>query len=125
MASYPTVGATVPGPEEFGDLLLEHVLGAGAFGIVFRATTAKHRQTVAVKFIQAGALADPHARRALFNEVLASREITHPNVLRLLYANLDPEQSLPYVVTEFADGGTLQERLEQRAGASGPHARPA
>ncbi|MFQ5799914.1 MAG: serine/threonine-protein kinase [Bacteroidota bacterium] len=118
--SYPTIGATIPGSDELGQLVLERVLGAGAFGIVFQAKAAKTGATVAVKFLQAGVLATPHERQALFNEVLAAREIQHPHVLRILFASTDSDNHPPYVGMEFADAGTLQQRIDEARRAKTP-----
>ena len=109
----PIIGATFPGSEEVGELVLERVLGAGAFGIVFQARAAKSGAPVAAKFLQAGVLATPHERQALFNEILAAREIEHPHVIRVLFASIESDSYPPYIVTEFADGGTLQHRIDE------------
>lgn len=107
--TYPTIGATVPGPGDLGELTLDRVLGAGAFGIVSAATAQRTGAIVAVKFLQAGVLSTPHERQALFNEVLAAREFRHEHVLRVLFANLDSTDYPLYIVSEFADGGRLHE----------------
>ena len=103
----PLVGATVPGSVDLGQLRLERVIGGGAFGIVFAATSGSSGRTVAVKFLQSGALADEHERQALFNEVSAAREVVHPHVLKMLFANVASDEYPPYTVSEYADGGTF------------------
>ncbi|HET6203381.1 MAG TPA: serine/threonine-protein kinase [Planctomycetota bacterium] len=118
--SYPTIGSSVPGPEHLGELVLERVLGSGAFGIVFQATASRTGSKVAVKFLQAGVLATPHERQALFNEVLSAKEVEHEHVLRVLHANTDTESYPPFVVMDFADRGTLQARLDEARRAKSP-----
>ncbi|MDW7760679.1 MAG: protein kinase [Acidobacteriota bacterium] len=109
-ATFPTVGAVVPGPSDAGDLRLVEVLGAGAFGIVFRAEGEKG-DIYAVKFLQAGLLATQSERQTLFNEVLAGSQVSHPNVLQVFM--LGQEGAFPpYVVTEFANNGTLFRKIE-------------
>lgn len=114
---YPTVGAVIVGSQGHGDLRLDEVLGSGAFGIVFRASLVTGNGSVAVKFLHAGVLPDPHERQALFNEVLAAKSVQHENVIRVLAANFNADDYPPYVVTEFAEGGTLQHRLNEAAAA--------
>lgn len=117
--SFPTVGILVPGPPEVGELRLVGVLGSGAFGIVFEAINRDESSRFAVKFLQAGILASADERQALFNEVLAAREIEHPNVLRLLHVG--QEAGLPpYLVTEYADSGTLLKKIEQARALDSP-----
>jgi serine/threonine protein kinase len=89
------------------------VIGSGAFGIVFAATALSSGRTVAVKFLQSGALADDHERQALFNEVSAAREVRHPHVLNMLFANVTSDDYPPYTVSEYADGGTLLTKLDE------------
>ena len=118
-AAFPTVGATVPGPTGVGNLRLIDVLGSGAFGIVFEAVASDGSSRFAVKFLQAGLLATPAEQQALFNEVLASAQVEHPHVLKVLHFGQDPSLP-PYVVTEFADGGTLLRRIEEARTAKAP-----
>ena len=110
----------VPGPTAVGELRLSKVLGLGAFGVVFEATARDEKSRFAVKFLQAGGvLASPQDRQALLNEVLAAREINHPNVLPLLYVG--EESGLPvYLVMEFADSGTLQAKIEKSREVESP-----
>lgn len=111
-STFPTIGLVIPGPSEVGDLRLSRVLGAGAFGIVFEAESKTHQdQRFAVKFLQAGILATDLEQQALYNEVLAAREVTHPNVIRLLHVGLQPGLP-PYLVSEYADAGSLLDRLK-------------
>jgi len=111
-ASFPTIGTVVQGPPEVGELRLIAVLGAGAFGIVFEGRATDRESRFAVKFLQAGILATAEERQALFNEALAAREVVHPNVLRLLHVGQEAGQ-LPYLVTEYADSGTLLDKIQQ------------
>jgi NIMA (never in mitosis gene a)-related kinase/serine/threonine-protein kinase len=119
MANQPIVGSRVRGTDEFGPLSLTRVLGAGAFGIVFEAV-AESGARFAVKFLQTGVLADPHERLALLNEVVAAAEVSHPNVVRVLRVSEETDDLAPYVVTEFADSGSLHERITASRKASAP-----
>ena len=117
--SFPTVGSTVMGSPEMGRLQLLSVLGAGSFGIVFEAKAEDGVSRFAVKFLQAGLLATAEERQALFNEVLASREISHPNVLRLHHFGQESELP-PYLVIEYADSGTLLSKIQQARASAMP-----
>ena len=52
------------------------LVGAGAFGIVFEATSHDQKR-YAVKFLQAGLLATPSEQQALYNEVIAGARVHH------------------------------------------------
>lgn len=115
-AAFPTVGTVVPGPAGIGELRLTGVLGAGAFGIVF-AASADDGKTYAIKFLQAGLLATPMEQQALFNEVMAGAQVAHEHVLRVLHFGQEPGLP-PYVVTEFANNGTLLRKIDQARAAT-------
>jgi eukaryotic-like serine/threonine-protein kinase len=108
---YPTVGAVFPGPKHLGALTLQNVLGTGAFGVVFKAT-AEHGGVFAVKFLHPGMIAQPQERQTLINEVLAAQQVQHPHVLRVLFSSIESSDRPLYIVSEFADGGRLHDRLE-------------
>ena len=59
-------------------------LGRGGMGEVYRATDVKLEQTVALKFLPEPTANDPSAVNRLYNEVRLARQISHPNVCRVL-----------------------------------------
>ncbi|HEV8358244.1 MAG TPA: protein kinase [Gemmatimonadales bacterium] len=117
-AAFPTVGTILPGPPGVGELRLTGILGHGAYGIVFEAT-GQDQSSYAVKFLHAGLLATPVEQQALYNEVMAGAQVTHKHVLRVLHFGQEPGLP-PYVVTEFANNGTLLRRIEQARDAKSP-----
>lgn len=108
----PTVGERVPGPDGQGDLRLTEVLGAGAFGIVFGAISEITGERFAVKFLQGGFMQEQRERLALANEMVAAGRIQHPNVVKIVLGQADGHRFAPFVITEFANGGTLHARIE-------------
>ena len=91
-------------------LRLVDYLGGGAFGDVFRAQEEHGSGEYAVKFPRL--VADSETEMTAFlNEIRAARDIEHPNVVRVLHVQTGPG-SLPYLVMEFVEGGTLKSRLE-------------
>ena len=81
-------------------------LGAGSMGVVYRARDTKFNRTVAIKVL-AGDLSDPTDRRRFEREVQIIAALNHPNILTVHDAG--EFQKRQYLVTEFVDGGTLQE----------------
>jgi serine/threonine protein kinase len=100
-------GATV------GTYRIDAQIGTGGMGIVFRAHDKKLNRTVAVKFLS-NEVADPEARRRFQREAQTASALNHPNILTIYDAGEFGERQ--YVVTEFVDGGTLEDWMtaEQR-----------
>ncbi|MBK9975815.1 MAG: protein kinase [Planctomycetes bacterium] len=90
---------------------LEGVLGQGGLGVVFRGVDTSNGKAVAVK----RPLFAPGTRRNqvedLLREGLAAAQVSHPNVLRTLDANIDSEG--PFLVTELIDGPDLSRVVKE------------
>ncbi len=89
---------------------VERALGEGAFGITYLARDTVTGEKVALKVIK-----DPHLTVDEFrNEAKSLMELNHPNIIRYKdcnYFDQGPGQRLFYLATEFADGGSLKEKL--------------
>jgi serine/threonine protein kinase len=107
----PTSGMLIAGANN-GQLRLEEPLGAGAFGVVFKARHVTDGTLYAVKFPQYAVFGGEPDRTAFLNEVRASQEIQHPNVVRVVHVEVDSPEYPPYLVLEFIPGGTLKTRLD-------------
>jgi serine/threonine protein kinase len=114
----PTIGDVVPGPGEGEELRLREFLGIGAFGIVFRAESSTSGENFAVKFLQGGLMESDAERLALANEIGTAGEVDHPNVVKLIRGVPSGHRFAPFLITEFANGGTLQTRIEQARSAN-------
>ena len=91
-------------------------LGEGAFGEVYRAVGQTTGTVVAVKLLPVGVLASAESQRALLNEVRASQQIRHPNVVEILHVNEGSSSQIgPYVVMEYVSGSTLAKLLRTQA----------
>jgi serine/threonine protein kinase len=105
-----------PGPPVLGDYELIRKLGRGGFSTVY---LARHRllsrwSTVALKRLQTPL--DTAEGQAQFKaEVRLLEGLSHPHILPLLDAGLDQE-GCPYLVTQYAAGGSLRQRLRQADG---------
>ncbi len=93
---------------------LEKRMGGGQFGEVWKATDLKwERQNLnairAIKFLKEEYVHDPEVRADFGGEVQALIKLTHNNLLRLFDCDLQPDMA--YLVSEFADGGSLDQHM--------------
>src|SRR5712692_9925981 len=91
---------------QIGPYKIEAALGEGGMGVVYRAHDTKLNRPVAVKFLSDG-LADAAARRRFQREAQMASSLNHPHILTVHDAG--EFEGCQYLVTEFVDGGTLQD----------------
>jgi WD40 repeat protein/tRNA A-37 threonylcarbamoyl transferase component Bud32 len=90
---------------------LRQLLGAGTFGEVFAAEDTKFDppRKVAVKLLRPQFVSEPQVREDIKREASALGRFSHPNILRVLDFEVSARQA--YIVTEFAEGGSLATKL--------------
>jgi serine/threonine protein kinase len=91
----------------FGHFRIEKQVGRGGLGAVFRAVDTRTGATVALKMMPPGT--DPLAATRLHREFAALRELSHPNIVRVL--DVGVLDSVPWLEMEFVDGMILREWL--------------
>jgi serine/threonine-protein kinase len=97
--------------QQVGPFTVERELGYGAMGAVYLARY-KNGQRVALKFIAAGAAANPRQFERFEREAEILKQLKHRNIVRLF--GHGKHQKLPYYAMEYIEGQTLQQVLEQR-----------
>jgi serine/threonine protein kinase len=105
-----------------GKFELQAELGAGSFGYVFRARDTELDRVVAVKIQRAGNLADAEEVNRFLREARSVAQLHHPGIVSLHEIGRT-EEGVYFLVTEFVEGQTLEERLrtdppEPRAAAA-------
>ena len=85
------------------------VLGQGAFGIVFKAFDEKLHRLVAIKAMNPQLAATSPPRKRFLREARSVAAIKHENIVQVYSVE---EQPLPYLVMEYIDGQTLQQKLD-------------
>ncbi|MCI0357804.1 MAG: serine/threonine-protein kinase [Planctomycetaceae bacterium] len=107
-----TVSDRAPRPvgiPRIGDYEIEHELGRGGMGVVYRARHSKLGRTVALKMILAG----PHADEAVLTrfrvEGQAVARLQHPGIVQIF--ELGEHGGLPYFVLEYVAGKSLLHRI--------------
>ncbi|WP_225993351.1 serine/threonine-protein kinase [Actinomadura rudentiformis] len=97
-------------PARLGSYRLTARLGRGGMGTVYLGETTDGR-TVAVKVINAELADDPAFHERFRREVTAARQVRRFSTAAVLDAQLDGEPL--YVVTEYVDGPSLDQAVEQ------------
>ncbi|MEM7478802.1 MAG: protein kinase, partial [Planctomycetota bacterium] len=92
------------GPYEIGE-----VIGSGGMGIVLKGNDTKLNRVVAVKVLDPVFASNPTARKRFLREAQAAAVVCHQNVVTIYAVD---EGRLPYLVMEFVDGPSLQQRLD-------------
>jgi serine/threonine-protein kinase len=99
------------------------LLGRGAMGRVLLAHDPVVDRQVAIKLLRDDLVIPPEQKDALIDrmrqEARASARVSHPNIVNLHDMGEDPELGL-YLVFEYAEGLTLEQRVTQ--GPLGPEA---
>jgi serine/threonine protein kinase len=99
----PALGVlpTLPGYEVVGEL------GRGGMGVVYQARQLATGRVVAVKRVRDGA--HPELLARFRTEAEAVARLQHPHVVQIY--EVGEHDGLPYFAMEYADGGTLAQRL--------------
>lgn len=84
-------------------------LGQGGMGIVYKAEDTRLRRIVALKFLPESLRRDASAREQFLREARAASQLKHPNVLTIYTVEESPEGD--FIAMEFAESGTLRERI--------------
>lgn len=110
-------------PRELGQLLegrqldhvvLEHFVGGGGMGAVFRAWDTDLHRTVAVKVLSAYFGGDVESQRRFQTEARSAARLDHPNIARVHSAGED--DGIRYIVFEFIEGTNIRDLVQ----ANGP-----
>jgi|GEM_PF-2701758 len=100
--------AKVPGLTVFGRYRLERILGQGGMGVVWLARDDKLDEMVALKFLPDAVRASAASVEELKRETRKSRQLTHPNIVRIHDFAEDADNAA--ISMEFIDGQSLAER---------------
>lgn len=88
---------------------ISEVIGSGGMGIVLKGHDAKLNRVVALKVLTPAFAMNTTARKRFLREAQAAAAVGHPQVVSIYSVD---EDRLPYLVMEFVDGPSLQERLK-------------
>ncbi|MEP6707250.1 MAG: serine/threonine-protein kinase, partial [Pyrinomonadaceae bacterium] len=85
-------------------------IGAGGMGEVYLAQDTKLDRKVALKILPADVANDPQRLRRFVQEAKAVSALNHPNIITI--HQIERIESVDFIATEFIDGVTLRQHLE-------------
>jgi hypothetical protein len=94
-----------------GRYRLDERIGAGGFGVVWRAHDERLERDVAVKVVPSGGRADDDAR--VEREAVAAARLNHPGIVALY--ELGRDEQATYLVSELVEGATLADLAREDA----------
>ncbi|GAB4423860.1 MAG: hypothetical protein Kow00106_20840 [Anaerolineae bacterium] len=101
-----------------GQYELRELLGVGGMGAVYLAYQNSLQRTVAVKVLRPELTADPEAVERFTHEARTSAALEHPNIVHIY--DYGTQGDISYLVMQLLSGGSLAERLAQRAETEHP-----
>ena len=90
-----------------------NILGHGGMGVVYKARQQRLNRLVAVKMIRSGSLARLEDVARFRIEADAIAKLCHANIVQIF--DVGENAGLPYVALELLEGGSLDERLADKA----------
>ncbi|MBL9165408.1 MAG: protein kinase [Planctomycetaceae bacterium] len=98
--------------EMLGHFLLQHYIGGGGMGVVFKALDTTLDRIVAVKVVSSQRVDNEDLQRRFLIEAQSTARLDHPNIARVHYIGRD--RGLPYIVFEFIDGENIRDVVADR-----------
>lgn len=99
------------GEFRMGKFLLQAELGAGSFGYVFLARDTELDRQVALKVQRCINYANQDEVQRFLREARNAARLKHPSIVSV-YETGQTEEGICYLVSEYVEGKTLQEKLE-------------
>ena len=98
-----------PGDVVGGRYRILEKVGRGGMGVVYRAHDGRLPRDIAIKILPAEALSDPEARRRFAREAKTLSLLSHAHIAIL--HDFDTDNGMDFLVMEFVDGQSLDEKL--------------
>lgn len=96
---------------ELGEYIVREVIGYGGMGTVLKAWDKRLSRVVAIKVLHPHLAMSSAARVRFAREAQAVASISHPNVVPI--HDVADDNSQPYIVMGYVQGGSLQDRLDR------------
>ena len=100
-------------PKKIGEFAVESEIGRGGMGIVYKALDSRLDRIVAIKALPESFADDPEWLARFEREAKALAALSHPNVAGIY--GIEEHDRRQYLVLEYVEGRTLEERLDEEA----------
>ncbi len=97
---------------EVGRFSLREQVGRGGFGVVFKAWDRELKREVAIKLPRDGYFASDEEEQRFLREARHAARLNHPHIVPVY--EIGREEGAPYIVSEFIDGMTLSDLINDR-----------
>jgi serine/threonine protein kinase len=98
---------------EFGHYQIKSVVACGSFGSVYLAQDLHLQRAVAIKIWDEAHTISAENREQFLQEARLLEKLKHPHIVPIYDLGID--DGLPYLVTEYAPSGSLQDLLKRRS----------
>lgn len=93
-----------------GGYRLQNLLQTGQTSQVYEVVEMASMRHFAMKILLPEHAKDPEQRRLLFYEADVGKKLAHPNIIKILTVNRDPQS--PYFIMEFFPSGSLRTKMQ-------------
>jgi serine/threonine-protein kinase len=98
--------------ELIGGYRIQNLLQTGQTSQVYEVVEVTSLRHFGMKLLLPEKARDPVHRRLLFHEAAVGKKLAHPNIIKVMEVNRDP--NLPFFTMEFFPSGPLRRRLQQK-----------
>jgi len=99
-----------------GPYNIVEILGKGGMGVVYKAVHTTLEQQVAIKALSSELASNPSSRKRFVKEAKIQAKFSHPNVVNI-FNYLDEGEDV-YIVMEYVNGQTLEQKLKSEGAIS-------
>jgi len=99
-----------------GPYNIVEILGKGGMGVVYKAIHTTLEQQVAIKALSSELSSNPSSRKRFVKEAKIQAKFSHPNVVNI-FNYLDEGEDV-YIVMEYVNGQTLEQKLKSEGAIS-------
>ncbi|WP_340690038.1 serine/threonine protein kinase [Hydrogenobacter thermophilus] len=100
--------------KQIGPYKIVEKLGEGGMGVVYKGIHTQIEQVVAIKALYPNYAKDQEFRERFIREAKTQAKFHHPNLVNILNYLEDQDGNM-YIVMEYVDGGSLEDRLKRGA----------
>ena len=108
----PETKTPLASPRLLGNYHMLEKIGKGGMGTVYKARHAIDGRVVAVKVARTHVVQEPTLLRRFAGEYDLTRQLSHPHLVEMLGYHEDAKH--PYLVMEYVDGPSLDQRLKKQ-----------